>query len=49
MRVSSARLRVPLSYLPGIDSGETGKAVVTSSEVEIRLKWETLREGPRCL
>jgi hypothetical protein len=45
MRVSPAGLRVPLSYLPGIGSGETNGVVVTSSEAEICLKRETLVGG----
>jgi hypothetical protein len=47
MRVFPACFRVPLSYLPGISSGETGGAVVTSGETEFCLRWETLGERPR--
>jgi hypothetical protein len=47
MRVSPVGLRVPLSYLSGIGSGETNGAVVTSGEAEFCLRWETLGEGPR--
>jgi hypothetical protein len=47
MRVFPAGLRVPLSYLPGIGSGEMGGTVVASGEAEICLRWETLRERPR--
>jgi hypothetical protein len=43
----SPSLRSPLSYLPGIGSGETDEAMVTSGEAEIFLRWETLGERPR--
>jgi hypothetical protein len=36
-----------LSYLPGISSGETDGALVTSGEAEFYPRWETLREKPR--
>jgi hypothetical protein len=47
MSVFPASLRVPLSCLSGIGSGETDGAVVTSGEAEIPLRWETLEERSR--
>jgi hypothetical protein len=49
MQVFPASLRVPLSYLLEIGSGEMDGAVVTSGEVEICLRRETLGEGSLCL
>jgi hypothetical protein len=47
MRVSPVGLRVPLSYLPGIGSGETDGVVVTLGEAEICLRRETSWRGLR--
>jgi hypothetical protein len=47
MRVFPTCFQTPLSYLPGISSGETDGAVVTSGEAEFCLRWETLGERPQ--
>jgi hypothetical protein len=47
MRVFPTCFWAPLSYLPGINSGETDGVMVTSGEAEFCLRWETHWERPR--